>query len=97
MIGIFSLAAIRQICCLFTVAGHINYAKSTRVFLQNMIERLEKFPWVYEHYSSSGLYTVRSNKLRTGLWSDLTMEQVLTRSLNSQGGIDRGRGIIESV
>ena len=30
------LATIRKMCCLFAATGHVNYAKSARLYLQNM-------------------------------------------------------------
>lgn len=39
----------------------------------------------------------RSEKFWSGLWSDLTIEQVLMRSMKSQGGLTHGRGISSSV
>ena len=57
------LATIRKMCCLFAATGHINYAKSARLYLQNMMELPEKYLWLYEQFSRHGFHTVRrSNK-----------------------------------
>ena len=39
----------------------------------------------------------RSERLWAGLWTDIVIEQVLMRSLKSQCGLTRGRGMTESV
>ena len=47
---------------------------------------------------SKRFHTIRrTDKYWAGLWTDLTIEQVLMRSIKSSGGITRGRGITESV
>lgn len=92
------LATVRKMVCLFAATAHINYAKSARLHLQNMMELQDNYPWLYEQFSQYGFHTVRrSDKFWGGLWSDLIIEQVLMRSLKSRGGITRGRGISESV
>ena len=45
-----------------------------------------------------GFFTVRrSNKLWAGIWTDMTIEQVLMRAMKTNGGLTRGRGLTESV
>ena len=39
----------------------------------------------------------RSERQRTGLWTDIVIEHVQIRSLKSGGGLTRGRGMPESV
>ena len=92
------LVAVSKMINLFAATGHINYAKSARIHLQNMLELPTNFPWVYSNFSENGYHTVRrSDRYWAGLWSDLIIEQCLMRSLKSRGGITRGRGITESV
>ena len=44
------------------------------------------------------LHTVRrSSRFWAELWTDLTIEQVMMRSIKSRGGLTRGRGVTESV
>ena len=46
----------------------------------------------------NGLHAVRrSDRYWNGLWSDLTIEQTLMRSIKTRGGLTRGRGMSESV
>lgn len=55
-------------------------------------------PWLYELYTAKNLHAVqRSDYVLNGLWSDLTIEQVLMASMKSQGGLTHGRGATESV
>ena len=92
------LNAVEKMLNLFAATGHLNYAKSARLYLQEMRELKEKHPFVYQCFKEKGFHTVRrSDKFWAGLWTDLTIEQVLMRSIKSRGGITRGRGISESV
>ncbi|KYM95812.1 hypothetical protein ALC62_13539 [Cyphomyrmex costatus] len=55
----------------------------------------------YFHASGHYLYAKstirRTNKYWSGIWSDMTIEQVLMRSMKSSGGLTHGRGISDSV
>ena len=92
------LDALENMLNLFAATGHIHYAKSARLHLQEMRELKTKHPFVYKCFKEKGYHTVRrSDKYWAGLWTDLTIEQVLMRSIKSRGGLTRGRGITESV
>jgi hypothetical protein len=92
------LDGVRKMISLFAATGHIHYAKSARLYLQQMLELDTKFPWVYECFAVHGYHTVRRNdRYWAGLWTDLIIEQVMMRSLKSRGGLTRGRGVTESV
>ena len=83
---------------IFAATGHIHYAKSARLYLQNMLELSTKYPWAYANFSEHRYHTVRhSDRYWAGLWTDLIIEQVLIRSLKSREGLTRGRGVTESV
>ena len=83
---------------LFAATGHINYAKSARLYLQLMLELPKDFPWLQEMFVNEGFHAVhKSNRYWAGLWTDLVIEQVMLRSIKSQGGLTRGIGITESV
>lgn len=82
---------------LFAASGHISYAKSARFYVQQMQELYVSHPWLH-HQFVTGLHAVRrGDRYWSGLWSDLTIEQTLMRSVKSQGGLTRGRGMSESV
>ena len=94
----FHLQTVGKMLNLFAASGHIHYAKSARLYLQQMLQLKSKFPWVYEKFTKEGYHTVRrTDKYWNGLWSDLIIEQVLMRSLKSRGGLTRGRGVAEST
>ena len=41
---------------LFAATGHHNYAKSTRVYLQMMVDLPKSHPWLYEKFSKEDLF-----------------------------------------
>ena len=80
-------------------AGHLNYAKSAQVYLQQMhkLETVMK-PEEFDLFTSQGYFTIRrSDKFWSGIWTDMTIEQVLMRSIKTSGGLTRGRGMKPSV
>ena len=86
------LIAVTQMLNLFAATGHINYAKSARLYLQLMLELPTNHPWLYNCFAEQGFHTVRrSNRFWAGIWTDLTIEQVMMTSLKSRGGLTRGR------
>lgn len=92
------LLAVGKLLNLFAATGHINYAKSARLYLQMMRKLPNAHPWLYKKFSEDGYHTVRRSERRwAGLWTDLVIEQVMMRSLKSRGGLTRGRGMTESV
>ena len=91
------LVAVGKMLNLFAATGHINYAKSSRLYLQQMLELPIDHPWLNDCFLQ-GYHTVRrSNRYWAGLWTDLIIEQVMMRSIKSRGGLTRGRGLIETV
>ena len=67
---------------LFTATGHLHYAKTARLYLQEMCKLPETFPLVHEQFSKKGLYSVRrSDRYWAGLSSYLLIEQVLMGSI----------------
>ena len=82
---------------LFASSGHINYAKSARMYIQQMQSLAEEYPWLYEKFVA-GFHTTRcSDRLWSGLWRDLVIELTLIGSIKTHGGLTRGRGVSESV
>ena len=82
---------------LYSATGHINYAKSARIYLQLMLDLQTTHPWMY-HKFIEGLFVVRcSDRFWAGLWPDLTIEQVMMRALKSRGGLTSGSGFTKSV
>ena len=92
------LVAVSKMLNIFAATGHNNYAKSSRLYLQMMLDLPSEYPWLYEQFAIHGFHTVRrADRYWAGLWTDLIIEQVMMRSIKSRGGLTRGRGMTESV
>jgi len=90
--------ATSQMLNLFAASGHHNYAKCSRLYLQTIQQMPESHPWLFDQFSGNGCHTVHhSDRPWTGIWTDLSIEQILMRALMSHGGLTRGRGFTESV
>ncbi|KAI3379074.1 hypothetical protein SNEBB_002215 [Seison nebaliae] len=89
------LHAISACLPIFAAAGHPNYLKSARLYLQKMRALEDDNPEVYQKFQSGLHVTRRSNQYWAGLGTDLVIEQTLMRSLKSQGGLTRGSGMSE--
>ena len=93
-----NLISLQKMINLFAATGHINYAKSARLYLQLMIDLPKTHPWLHQKLSVEGHHVIRrTDKSWAGLWPDLVIEQVLMRYLKSRGGLTRGRGMSPSV
>ena len=93
------LYCIRQMIPHFHAAGHLHYAKSARLYLQQM-ESLDKCMPVdeYKLFTESGYFTIRrQDAFWAGNFSDQTIEQFLMRTLKTSGGMTHGRGITDST
>ena len=83
---------------LFAATGHVNYAKSAKMYLQMMLEVPVKYPDLYEKFSTEGYHIARRcDRFWGGLWTDLMIEQCMMRSLKSRGGLTRGREMTDTV
>ena len=80
-------------------AGHLHYARSAQVYLQEMLTLANVMAsGEYDRFTRLGYFTVRrSAKYWCGMWTDMTIEQVLMHSLKTTGGLTRGRGISPSI
>ena len=83
----------------FHASGHFLYAKSCQLYLQDMMNLKSKMPQCEnEQFVNQGFFTIRrSDKFWSGLWTDMTIEQVVMRSLKARGGLTAGRGITDST
>lgn len=61
----------------FHAAGHLNYSKSARLYLQDMEQLEEKmYPVEFKKFTDDGYFTsCRSNTYWAGIFSDQTIEQ----------------------
>jgi len=92
------LSSVTQMLNLFAATGHNNYAKSARLYIERMMKLSGEHPWLQTKFAHEGLHSVRrSSRMWAGLSTDLTIEQVMMKSLKSQGGLTHGRGLTDSV
>ena len=91
------LEASSEMLNLFAATGHINYAKSACLYLQEMRKLPEIHPWLYAQFINGHHTVQRKNKNWSSIWTDLATEQTLMRSIKSRGGLTGGRGMTESV
>ena len=62
------LQSVRKILNIFAATGHVHYAKSARLYLQQMMELETDYPWVHKNFTENGYHTIRrSNKFWAGL------------------------------
>ena len=91
------IKSVSKMMNLFSASGHINYAKSSRIYVQEMLDLSETNPWLEQQFQEGHHAVRRTSRCWAGLWSDLVIEQTLIRSLKSRGGLTRGRGFNDSV
>lgn len=92
------LHTVQQMLPYLHASGHFLYAKSCQLYLQDMLN-LNKVlpPDEYDRFVNQSFFTIRrSDKFWSGVWTDQTIEQVVMRSMKSQGGLSHGRGITDS-
>ncbi|ELT96415.1 hypothetical protein CAPTEDRAFT_203052 [Capitella teleta] len=92
------LNSIRQMIPYFHAAGHLAYAKSARIYLQQM-QALQTTmnETEFGKFTKDGYFTIRrKDNLWGGIISDQSIEQNLMRLLKISGGMTRGRGITDS-
>lgn len=93
------LHCVKEMIPYFHAAGHLNYAKSAHLYYQDMVTIQDRMdPREYKRFTTDGYFTIRrSEKFWSGIWSDMSIEQVLMRAMKSYGGLTRGRGVSDSV
>ncbi|KAF6198043.1 hypothetical protein GE061_007789 [Apolygus lucorum] len=93
------LECVKEMIPFFHAAGHFNYAKSTHLYYQDMQNlRAKMTSDEFHKFTTQGNFTIRrSDKFWSGIWSDMTIEQVLMRAMKTYGGLTHGRGITDSV
>ena len=97
-IGSPHLYATSKMTNLFAATGHINYAKSARIYLQLMLDLENTNPWLHQKFSEEGLFVIRrSNRFWAGPWPYVTIEQTMMKPLKSRAGPTGGGGFTESV
>ena len=93
------LYCVQKMILIFHASGHLNYAKSSRRYLDSMRE----LPNImsenqYRAYTQKGYFTIRrSHRFWSGIFTDQTIEQTLMRSIKAPGGLSHGRGLTDST
>lgn len=89
------LKCVERMLPYFHASGHFLDAKSAHLYLQDMRKLKDTINDDYEFTRfTEGFFTIRRTDK---FWSDMTIEQVLMRSMKTQGGLTHGRGLSESV
>ncbi|CAH1118147.1 unnamed protein product [Phaedon cochleariae] len=93
------LDTIKKMLPYFHSAGHFQYAKSAHLYLQEMLTLEEQMdPTEFKKFTTEGFFTIRrSDKFWCGVWSDMTIEQTLMKTMKVKGGLTHGRGFSDSV
>ena len=89
------LQSVKEILPYFAAAGHRLYTKSAYMYLQSTSKLATTRPNVYQTFPVGYHEVRRSDRLWSGLSTDLIIQQVLMRSLKTSGGMTRGRGMAE--
>ena len=76
-----------EILNLFASTGHINYARSARLYIQQMQSLQEDHPWLFEQFTKGEHAVKRSNHSWPGLCSDLVIEQTFMRPVKTRGSL----------
>jgi len=92
------LTTVHRMLNLFAAAGHTNYARCGRLYLQLMADLPQTQPWLHEQFMSGYGHCVRrSERFWAALSTDLVIEQTMMKAIKSRGGLTHGRGLSESV
>ena len=87
------LSAVSACLPTFVAAGHPNYLKSARLYLQKMYALKDDNPELHQKFHSGFHVIWRSSQYWAGLGSNFVIKQTLMRSLKSQGGLTQGSGM----
>ena len=81
---------------LYAATGHNNYAKTCRLYIQSVADLESKQPSLYQQFLHGNHTVRRTESSWSGIWTDLSIEQILMKSLKGRSGII-GRGITDNV
>ena len=91
------LHMVQKMMNLFAASGHINYAKCSRLYVQETLALSNEKPGLCQQFIDGKYSVQRSSHYWSGLWSDLVIKQTLMRSQKSSGDLTRGRGFEDNV
>ena len=84
------LSGVLEMLPYFAASGHNSYTKSAYMYLHTMQSLKDDHPVVHDLFQAGYHVVRRSDRYWGGLSTDLVIEQVLMRSVKSQGGLTRG-------
>ena len=90
------ILATKSMLNLFAATGHNNYAKTCRLYLQSLSELERNHPEIFNEFIQGNHTVRRTLKNWAGIWTDLSIEQILMKSLKGRSGVI-GKGITENV
>jgi hypothetical protein len=85
------LHIVHDMLPVFAATCHANYAKSGKIYLQQMCELLTKHPHMYNKFVNGNHTVRRSDRFWFGLSMDVV--QSMMREIKSRAGLTRGRGL----
>ena len=82
------IQAVIEIVPYFILAGHINYARYTPVYIAEMKQLVQQKPLMYCHIMEGGFVERRSaTRVFNCVLTDQDLEQTINREARSQGGV----------
>ena len=90
------ISTTKSMLNLFAATGHNNYAKTCRLYLQSVNKFEKQHPEVINQFIEGHHTVKRAERKWAGLFTDLSIEQVLMKSLKGRSGVV-GKGITENV
>ena len=86
------LSCVAKMLPTYSAAGHINYGKGARLYLELITMYEKSYPQIMNAFFDQGFHTVRySTREWGGVWTDLAIEQRLMKPVKSSGGLKGGR------
>ena len=80
------ISTTKQKINLIAATAHNNYAKTCPLYLQSL-DKLEKdHPQIFEQFSLGNHTVRRTDRIWSGLWTDLSVKQILMKSLKGRSG-----------
>ena len=77
----------KQMINLFAATGHNNYSKTCRFYLQSILTLEKDHPDIFAQFMAGNHTVRRTDKIWSGIWTDLSIEQILMKSLKGRGGV----------
>lgn len=93
------LYCVQQMLPVYHSAGRSNYVKAIQVCLQEMSKLQDIMdPEEYRMFTEGQFTVRRTEKAWAGIWTDMTIEQMLMRTIHTGAqGLSHGRGMTSNV